>query len=79
MTKSFTALLDIGAAYERQYPGTNQLKLSPFIADAVVIGDRRKYLTCLVMLDADTVAQHAQDHSIPFTNYASLCRAQPIR
>jgi long-chain acyl-CoA synthetase len=57
----------------------NQLKFSPYIADAVVIGDRRKYLTCLIMLDPDTVAQYAQEHSIPFTNYASLCRTEPIR
>jgi long-chain acyl-CoA synthetase len=57
----------------------NQLKFSPYIADAVVIGDRRKYLTCLVMLDPDTVAQYAQEHGVPFTNYASLCRAVPIQ
>jgi len=57
----------------------NQLKFSPYIADAVVIGDRRKYLTCLVMLDHETVAQYAQEHSIPFTNFASLCRAKPIQ
>jgi len=56
----------------------NQLKFSPYIADAVVIGDRRKYLTCLVMLDPDTVAQYAQEHGVPFTNYTSLCRAPPI-
>ena len=57
----------------------NQLKFSPYIADAVVIGDRRKYLTCLIMLDHETVAQYAQDHNVPFTNFASLCRAEPIQ
>jgi long-chain acyl-CoA synthetase len=57
----------------------NQLKFSPYIADAVVIGDRRNYLTCLIMLDPETVAQYAQEHSVPFTNYASLCRASPIQ
>jgi long-chain acyl-CoA synthetase len=57
----------------------NLLKFSPYIADAVVIGDRRKYLSCLVMLDPDTVAQYAQEQSVPFTNYASLCRAKPIQ
>ena len=57
----------------------NQLKFSPYIADAVVIGDRRKYLTCLIMLDPETVAQYAQEHSVPFTNFASLCRAKPIQ
>jgi len=57
----------------------NQLKFSPYITDAVVIGDRRPYLTCLVMIDHDNVEKYAQDHDIPFTNFASLCRAQEIR
>jgi long-chain acyl-CoA synthetase len=57
----------------------NQLKFSPYIADAVVIGDRRKYLTCLIMLDHETVAQYAQEHNVPFTNFASLCRAEAIQ
>jgi long-chain acyl-CoA synthetase len=56
----------------------NQLKFSPYIADAVVIGDKRKFLTCLIMLDPETVAQYAQEHSVPFTNFVSLCRARPI-
>ncbi len=56
----------------------NQLKFSPFIADAVVIGDRRKYLTALIMIDHDNVAKFAQDNEIPFTNFASLCHAPPV-
>ncbi|MCP3461473.1 MULTISPECIES: long-chain fatty acid--CoA ligase [unclassified Bradyrhizobium] len=57
----------------------NQLKFSPYISDAVVIGDRRPYLTCLVMIDQENVEKFAQDHDIPFTNYASLCRAIEIQ
>jgi long-chain acyl-CoA synthetase len=57
----------------------NQLKFSPFIADAVVVGDRRKYLTALIMIDHDNVAKFAQDHDVPFTNFASLCRAPPVQ
>ena len=57
----------------------NQLKFSPFISDAVVIGDGRRYLVCLVMIDYDNVAKFAQDHSVPFTNFASLTRAEPVR
>src|SRR5213079_1574602 len=57
----------------------NQLKFSPYIADAVVIGDRRKFLTCLVMIDHENVVQYAQDHAVPFTNYASLCRAREVQ
>ena len=57
----------------------NQLKFSPYISDTVVIGDKRPYLTCLVMIDQENVEKFAQDHDIPFTNYASLCRAVEIQ
>ena len=57
----------------------NQLKFSPFISDAVVIGDRRKFLSCLVMIDHETVAQFAQERNVPFSNFASLCRAPEVQ
>ncbi|MDT3737574.1 MAG: long-chain fatty acid--CoA ligase [Denitratisoma sp.] len=56
----------------------NQLKFSPYITDAVVIGDKRPYLVCLIMIDQENVEKFAQDHDIPFSNYASLCRAPEI-
>ena len=56
----------------------NQLKFSPYITDAVVIGDQRKFLSCLVMIDQDNVAKYAQDNDVPFTDYASLCRAEAV-
>jgi long-chain acyl-CoA synthetase len=57
----------------------NQLKFSPYVSDAVVIGDKRPFLTCLLMIDQENVEKFAQDHDIPFTNYASLCRAQQVQ
>jgi long-chain acyl-CoA synthetase len=45
----------------------------------VVIGDQRKFLSCLVMIDHETVAQFAQERSVPFTNFASLCRAKAVQ
>ena len=56
----------------------NQLKFSPYITDAVVIGDRRPYLVALVMVDHENVENYAQEHAVPFTNYASLCRRPEI-
>jgi long-chain acyl-CoA synthetase len=57
----------------------NQLKFSPYISDAVVIGDQRKFLSCLIMIDHETVAQFAQERNVPFTNFASLCRAKDVQ
>ncbi|HJQ60594.1 MAG TPA: AMP-binding protein [Vineibacter sp.] len=57
----------------------NQLKFSPYVSDAVVVGDRRRFLTCLVMIDYDNVAKHAQDQNVPFTDFTSLCRAREVQ
>ncbi len=57
----------------------NQLKFSPYITDAVVVGDRRPYLTCLVMIDHENVTKYAQDHNVPFTNYTSLCHTREVQ
>jgi long-chain acyl-CoA synthetase len=50
----------------------NLLKSSPYVADAVVIGDRRKYLSALIVIDQETVASFAQEHRIPFTTFSDL-------
>jgi len=57
----------------------NELKFSPYITDAVLIGERRPYLTALVMIDQDNVEKFAQDHDVPFSNYASLTRATEVQ
>lgn len=56
----------------------NKLKFSPYITDAIVIGDRKKYLTALIMIDDENVTQYAQDKRIPFTTYKSLCHNKEI-
>jgi long-chain acyl-CoA synthetase len=57
----------------------NQLKFSPYVSDAVVVGDKRPYLTCLVMIDHENITKFAQDNDVPFTNYTSLCHSQPVK
>ena len=56
----------------------NQLKFSPYITDAVIIGDRRPYLTAIIMIDLDNVERFAQERDIPFSNYASLTRSPEV-
>ncbi len=57
----------------------NELKFSPYITDAVVIGDQRPYLTVIIMIDQENVEKFAQDHDVPFSNYASLTRAAEVQ
>ena len=56
----------------------NRLKFSPYISDAVVIGDKRKFLSCLVMIDQENVEKYAQDRRVPFSDFASLCRTEAV-
>jgi len=50
----------------------NKLKFSPFIKEAIVIGDRRKYLSCLIQIDLENVSNWAQNNKIAYTTYRSL-------
>ncbi len=57
----------------------NQLKFSPYINDAVVIGDRRKFLAAIIVIDEDNVVKFAQDNKIQYTTYASLTQHPEVR
>jgi long-chain acyl-CoA synthetase len=57
----------------------NELKFSPYVTDAVVIGDKLPYLTVIIMIDQENVEKFAQDHDVPFSNYASLTRSAEVQ
>ena len=57
----------------------SRMKFSPWIVDTVVIGDRRRYLTALVMIDQENVERYAQEHRVAYSDFASLCAAEPVR
>ena len=50
----------------------NHLKTSPFVKEAMVIGDRQAYLTVLIGIEMDTVADWAQRRQLPYTTYRDL-------
>jgi long-chain acyl-CoA synthetase len=50
----------------------NALKASPYIKEAVVIGDQRPYLTALIGIELDTVGHWAQTRKLPYTTYRDL-------
>ena len=57
----------------------NELKFSPYITDAVVIGDKKPYLTVIIMIDQENIEKYAQDNDVPFSNYSSLTRAPEVQ
>jgi|EndMetStandDraft_8_1072994.scaffolds.fasta_scaffold19607_2 long-chain acyl-CoA synthetase len=48
------------------------LRGSPYVAEAIVFGHGRKYLTALIEIDADTVADWARNHDVAYTGFTSL-------
>ncbi|MCH2576533.1 MAG: AMP-binding protein [Actinomycetota bacterium] len=50
----------------------NRIKVSPYIREAMVIGDKRKYLTALIGIESDTVGDWATREGIPYTTYEDL-------
>ncbi len=57
----------------------NQLKFSPYVNDAVVIGDRRPFLSALILIDEENVSNWAQENRIPYTTYADLASNEEVR
>lgn len=57
----------------------NAIKASPFIKEAVVIGDGRKFLTALIGIELDTVGAWAQQRRLAFTTYRDLAEKPEVR
>ncbi|MGI9647978.1 MAG: AMP-dependent synthetase/ligase [Acidimicrobiia bacterium] len=57
----------------------NSLKTSPFINEAVVVGDRRKFLSALIAIDFDVVSSWAQAKRITHTTYRDLTEKEEVR
>lgn len=50
----------------------NTLKLSPYIGDAMVVGEDRPFVSALVQIEYETVADWAQRNNLAYTTYKSL-------
>jgi len=48
------------------------LRASPYLAEVVVFGHGRKYLTALVEIDFDTVSEWARSNDVGYTGFTSL-------
>lgn len=57
----------------------NALKSSPYISEAVVFAEGRRYPAALVEIDVDTVSEWARAHGVPYGDFASLVREPRVR
>ncbi len=56
----------------------NTLKANPFIKEAMVVGDGRKYLTALIAIELDVAGDWALRRNIPYTTYRDLTEKPEI-
>ena len=57
----------------------NGLKDSPYIREAILLGDGRHFLAALIQIDLETTGKWAQEHAIPYTTYRSLAQNERVR
>ena len=69
----------LGSAPLHPEPIERALCLSPYIADALVVGDARPFLGCLLRLDAEAVEGWAHEARVPFTSFAELTNTPQLQ
>jgi long-chain acyl-CoA synthetase len=57
----------------------NALKASPYLKEAVVVGDQRPYLVALIGIEFDTVGEWARRRGISYTTYRDLSEKPETR
>lgn len=57
----------------------NKLKCSVFINDAIVIGDKRKFVSAIIVIDEENVEKYAQNKKVQYTTFASLTRTAEVK
>ncbi len=57
----------------------NALRDSPFIREAIVVGEARKFVGALIQIDFDTVGRWASEQDIAYSGYGSLARNPQVR
>jgi long-chain acyl-CoA synthetase len=57
----------------------NALRFSPFIKEAIVIADRRRFVAALIQIEFDSVSKWAEEHSLTYTHFRSLVELPQVR
>ncbi|MGM0426227.1 MAG: AMP-dependent synthetase/ligase [Thermodesulfobacteriota bacterium] len=54
----------------------NKLRFSPYILDAVVIGQERPYITAMIAIDMANVGKWAENNQIPYTTFTDISQKE---
>ena len=57
----------------------NALRTSPFIKEAIVIADRRRFVSALLQIDFESVGNWAEAKGLAYTTFKSLVDQEPVR
>ncbi len=57
----------------------NALKDSPYIREAILLGDGRHFLAALIQIDLNTTGKWAQEQNIQYTTYRTLAQHDKVR
>jgi len=57
----------------------NSLKDSPYIREAILLGDGRNFLAALIQIDLETTGKWAQQQNIQYTTYRTLAQNEKVR
>jgi long-chain acyl-CoA synthetase len=57
----------------------NALKDSPYIREAILLGDGRNFLAALIQIDLETTGKWAQQRNIQYTTYRSLAQHDKVK
>lgn len=57
----------------------NKLRFSHYIKEAIVIADRRRFVSALLQIDFESVSKWAEDQGLIYTHFRSLVEQTPVR
>jgi long-chain acyl-CoA synthetase len=59
-------------------PIENVLKTNPYISNAVILGDKRKFMSALIIPDFDKLEEYAKKSNIPYTDRQDMIKNERI-
>lgn len=57
----------------------NALKFSPYIKEAIIVADKRNFVSALIQIDYETVGKWAEEQSLGYTHFRSLAEHPRVR